>query len=270
MDNFKKQRLVPIMTGALLSCAILYKDLYVKRESDLLLPDILKMEIRQTKSDDRERLFVNEAISESYKSDHINTGTIIQTSYISTNRIVTNSDNVPVKAKELIFNTLYPLLYDQRLGPYVIATFRDIAHGNVKGAENLLLISSRKAEAENNSFAVNRINFVYMDMTGKKLQYEVPNRTSISNTQVREVTNIRGNHMGQISEYPIEKSEKNVVASNESRPGMVWFIGFLGAIGIGGAALMGAGYVIFYLISLPGLVFSKLEKMIHKNKENDE
>jgi hypothetical protein len=108
-----------------------------------------------------------------------------------------SSSKRDLNVENSVRSDLYPLLYDQQLGPYIVAVFRDIEFGNFDGAENILRITYGKAKIEHNDFAINRIGVAYAYMTGKREQQGIQHVPEYNHA--RSTSSVNKNGEGVIS-----------------------------------------------------------------------
>ena len=84
----------------------------------------------------------------------------IRTSYVSGSPNLSLSENNRLIAKTE-YKILYPLLYDQHVGPYVFTAIQDARYGHFRNATQFLYVASEKAKAEGNTLAVDEMNLAY-------------------------------------------------------------------------------------------------------------
>ena len=136
----------------------------------------------------------------------------IRTSYVSGSNNLSLSENNRLIAKTE-YKILYPLLYDQHVGPYVFTAIQDTRYGHFRNATQFLYVASEKAKAEGNTLAVDEMNLAYnyMRLAEERGSYNAGN-VSVNKASAKALANT----FIQRSKIGYEIVHRNLGSSNVS------------------------------------------------------
>ena len=170
MDKKLRNKTMAVLAGAAIASAV------VNSNASEMQP--LQLEVRTEQSAvqySADKDYVNPLVDNVIKAKR-GEDNLIRTSYTSGSVNLSLSENNRLIASTE-YKILYPLLYDQHIGPYVFTAINDIKYGHFRNATQFLYVASEKARAENNNLALDEMNlaYTYMRLAGESEMDNVGN-----------------------------------------------------------------------------------------------
>ncbi|MCL5786740.1 MAG: hypothetical protein M1520_00850, partial [Candidatus Marsarchaeota archaeon] len=154
MDKKLKNKTIAVLAGAVIASAAVNCNASERQP--------LQLEVRTEQSAvqySANKDYVNPLVDNVIKAKR-GEDNFIRTSYTSDAVNLSLSENNGLIASTE-YKILYPLLYDQNIGPYVFTAIRDLKYDHFRNATQFLYVASEKAKAENNNLAVDEMNLAY-------------------------------------------------------------------------------------------------------------